>query len=105
MIGLLEAKGQNSIGTDQDDLVLIPLRTFQRRIAGNQDMAMIQVSVQDGESTEEAQRDIERLLRERRRIAPNAGRQLQREGHEGDHQDADRHHPGADGACSARWPR
>ena len=35
VIGLLEAKGQTSMGQDQDDVVLIPLRTFQRRIAGN----------------------------------------------------------------------
>jgi len=71
VIGLLEAKGQSSMGTDQDDLVLMPLRTFQRRISGNQDVSLIQVSVRDGESTEKAQRDIERLMRERRHIAPN----------------------------------
>jgi len=72
VIGLLEAKGQSSMGTDQDDLVLLPLRTFQRRISGNQDISLIQVSIRDGESTEKAQRDIERLMRERRHIAPNA---------------------------------
>jgi putative ABC transport system permease protein len=72
VIGLLEAKGQSSMGTDQDDLVLLPLRTFQRRISGNQDVGLIQVSVRDGESTEKAQRDIERLMRERRHISPSA---------------------------------
>ncbi|MFZ5761058.1 MAG: ABC transporter permease [Thermodesulfobacteriota bacterium] len=68
VIGLLEAKGQSTFGTDQDDLVLIPLRTLQRRIAGNQDISLIQVSVADGHSTERARRDIEDLLRERRHI-------------------------------------
>jgi len=72
VIGLLEAKGQSSMGMDQDDVVLLPLRTFQRRISGNQDIGLIQVSVRDGESTEKAQRDIERLMRERRHISPNA---------------------------------
>jgi putative ABC transport system permease protein len=72
VIGLLEAKGQSGMGTDQDDMVLLPLRTLQRRISGNQDVGLIQVSVKDGESTEKAQRDIERLMRERRHIAPNA---------------------------------
>jgi len=72
VIGLLEAKGQSGMGTDQDDLVLLPLRTFQRRISGNQDVSLIQVSVRDGESTEKAQRDIEQLMRERRHISPNA---------------------------------
>ena len=34
IIGTLESKGQSSFGSDQDDFVLIPVRTFQRRIAG-----------------------------------------------------------------------
>jgi len=72
VIGLLEAKGQSSMGTDQDDLVLLPLRTFQRRVSGNQYVNLIQVSIRDGASTEKAQRDIERLMRGRRHIAPNA---------------------------------
>ena len=69
VIGVLEAKGQSTMGSDQDDLVLLPLRTFQRRISGNQDVRLIQVSVQDGTPTEKVQKDIERLLRERRHIA------------------------------------
>jgi putative ABC transport system permease protein len=72
VIGLLEAKGQSSMGRDQDDIVLMPLQTFQRRISGNQYVSLIQVSVRDGASTEKAQRDIERLMRERRHLAPNA---------------------------------
>jgi putative ABC transport system permease protein len=71
VIGRLEAKGQSSMGTDQDDLVLLPLRTFQRRISGNQDVNLILVSVQDGQSTEKAQRDIERLMRQQRHITPS----------------------------------
>ncbi|MBK1719856.1 ABC transporter permease [Thiocystis violacea] len=68
VVGLLRSKGQSSMGSDQDDLVVIPLRAFQRRIAGNQDVRLIQVSVRDGESTERAKQDLERLMRERRRI-------------------------------------
>lgn len=68
VIGLLEAKGQ-SMGQDQDDLVIVPLRTFQRRISGNQDVRLIQVSIRDGASTEKAQQDIQLLLRDRRRLA------------------------------------
>jgi len=71
VIGLLQAKGQSTMGTDQDDLVLIPLRTFQRRIAGNQDIRLLQISVKDGESTQKAEQDITRLLRERRHISSN----------------------------------
>ncbi|MDY0357114.1 MAG: ABC transporter permease [Sedimentisphaerales bacterium] len=68
VIGLLEAKGQ-SMGQDQDDLVIVPLRTFQRRISGNQDVRLIQVSVRDGDATEKAQQAIRLLLRDRRRLA------------------------------------
>jgi putative ABC transport system permease protein len=70
VIGVLAKKGQSSFGMDQDDLVLVPLRMVQRRIAGNLEVSMISVSARDGVSTEKVQRDIERLLRERRRITP-----------------------------------
>jgi putative ABC transport system permease protein len=70
VVGVLEPKGQSGFGTDQDDFVLIPLRTFQRRIAGNQNVSAILVSARDGVSTEKVQQDMERLLRERRGIAP-----------------------------------
>jgi len=68
VIGLLTAKGTTSMGSDQDDTVIVPLRTLQRRISGNQDIRMAQVSVMPDASTQEAQKQIERLLRERRRI-------------------------------------
>jgi putative ABC transport system permease protein len=71
VIGLLEAKGQSAGGRDQDDLVVIPLRTFWRRVAGNQAVQMIYVSAREGASTSKVQRDIELLMRERRRIAAN----------------------------------
>lgn len=71
VIGLLEPKGQSSMGTDQDDVVVIPLRTFQRRVAGNTDVNMIQVSVRDGVATEEAESDITRVLRARRHLSAN----------------------------------
>lgn len=71
IIGVLKAKGQSTMGTDQDDVVVIPLRAFQRRIAGNQDVGMIQLSVTEGASTEKAQRDIARLMRERRHLGPS----------------------------------
>jgi putative ABC transport system permease protein len=72
IVGLLEAKGQSGFGQDQDDLVLIPLRTLQRRLAGNSDVNAILVSARDGVATEKVQGDIERLLRERRRIRAGA---------------------------------
>jgi putative ABC transport system permease protein len=71
VVGLLEGKGQSSMGMDQDDLVVIPLRTLQRRVSGNQDVALIQISVREGASTDKAKKDIERLMRERRHLGPS----------------------------------
>jgi putative ABC transport system permease protein len=70
VIGVLAAKGQSGMGTDQDDLVVMPLRTVQRRLVGKLDINAVTVSVADGASTEKAARDIALLLRERRRISP-----------------------------------
>ncbi len=70
VIGILESKGQSGFGTDQDDIILMPLRAFQRRLAGNQDIRTILVSARPGVSTKKVQADIERLLRERRKINP-----------------------------------
>lgn len=69
IVGTLEAKGQSSFGSDQDDLILLPLRTFQRRIGGNKDISLIQVSVKEGRSTDIAKNDIELLFRLRRHIS------------------------------------
>jgi ABC-type antimicrobial peptide transport system permease subunit len=70
VIGLLAAKGESGFGTDRDDVILMPLRTYQRRIAGNTDIDHINVSARDGVDTAKVQADIERLLRERRGIKP-----------------------------------
>ncbi len=68
VIGVLEAKGQSSFGTDQDDLLLVPIRAFQRRIAGNRDVGVIFLSARYSADTPEVQQRVTRLMRERRRI-------------------------------------
>ena len=70
VVGVLEHKGQSPQGQDQDDIVIIPLRAFQRRVAGNTDISRVMVSAADDVDTSKVQADIERLLRERRNIAP-----------------------------------
>jgi len=69
VIGLMAAKGQSTMGTDQDDLIVIPLRTFQRRVAGSDEVALIQVSFKEGAVSEQVQRDIRRLMRVRRHLS------------------------------------
>ena len=70
VIGVLEPKGSSGFGSDQDDFILIPIKTFMRRIAGDTDVPGIYVSARDGYSTDKVKKDIENLMRERRRIAP-----------------------------------
>jgi putative ABC transport system permease protein len=72
VIGTLTPKGQSGFGQDQDDLVIVPLRTLQRRMAGNADVNGIMVSAREGVSTEKVQADIERLMRERRKLRAGA---------------------------------
>ncbi len=70
VIGVLESKGQSPFGTDQDSTVLIPLRTYHRRIAGNTRISTISISVEERAEIPRVQRDAEDVLRERRRVAP-----------------------------------
>ena len=70
VIGVLQTKGQSSFGHDQDDMVLIPLAAFHRRIAGNTDVDAIYVSVQEAALLDSVKANIETLFRERRHIAP-----------------------------------
>ncbi|MFO7747799.1 MAG: ABC transporter permease [Orrella sp.] len=71
IIGLLAPKGQGGIGTDQDDTVLMPLTTAQRRVMGNNDVSTILMSVNDVSNTPQIIGSIKQLMRERRNLAPN----------------------------------
>jgi len=70
VIGVLAPKGQSTFGADQDDFVVMPLGAFQRRIAGSNDVGAIFVSATSDSVTLKAKRQIEALMRERRRISP-----------------------------------
>ena len=72
VVGVLAAKGTSGFGQDQDNVVLMPLSAFQRRIAGDRDIDSIYVAALDGVATSSVQADIETILRETRRIAPGA---------------------------------
>ena len=68
VIGVMTTKGQGGFGADQDDLVVMPIKTVQRRITGNRDVRVILIGVKDDYSTEQVQNSIADLLRERRNI-------------------------------------
>jgi len=75
VIGVLRAKGQGFGGVDQDDTILLPLATLQRRLAGNAfagTVAMAMVESRHPEQKGVTQEELTRLLRQRHRIAPDA---------------------------------
>jgi putative ABC transport system permease protein len=67
-IGVLEAKGASGFGADQDDFVLVPLRWFQRQLAGESGVRSIYVAAQGGVSTARLAGDVSQLLRQRRHL-------------------------------------
>ncbi|MGA9991889.1 MAG: ABC transporter permease [Thiobacillaceae bacterium] len=69
VIGVLASKGQAAMGNDQDDTVLVPLHTLQRRVTGNQKVATLLVSMQDGSDSTRVKASLTQLLRERRKLA------------------------------------
>jgi putative ABC transport system permease protein len=75
VVGLLDVKGQNPGGTDQDDVVMIPLSTARRKLFGRipgQARAIwaITVKLREGEDRAEAESQIRDLLRQRHRLPP-----------------------------------
>jgi len=75
VIGLLDRKGQNSWGQDQDDVVIIPLSTAKKKVLGvslsnYRSVNSISVKVRGGEDMQEAEEQIRSLLRQRHRLQP-----------------------------------
>ncbi len=72
VIGVLESKGQAMFGGDQDETVVIPIRAFQRRLAGSSKINQIYLSAEDPDGIQEVKEQVDRVMRERRKIAPGA---------------------------------
>jgi putative ABC transport system permease protein len=68
VIGTLIARGQGGFGADQDDVVLMPIKTVQRRFTGNRNVRLIVVQVDPAYDTAQVTASIQGLLRERRNI-------------------------------------
>jgi putative ABC transport system permease protein len=68
VIGTLTKRGQSGFGGDQDDVVIMPIKTVQRRFTGSTDIRMILVGVDQAYSTDQVQASLTDLLRERRHI-------------------------------------
>jgi putative ABC transport system permease protein len=77
IVGVLARKGQNSMGQDQDDIILLPISTFRNRVQGgwggkSKRVGSISVKVREGQSMKAAEDNIKDLLRQRFKVQPNA---------------------------------
>ncbi len=68
VVGILVGKGQGGMG-DQDDTVLVPLHTLQRRVTGSRKVSMLSVSMQEDSDSTRLKASLRQLLRERRKLA------------------------------------
>ncbi|HMM64135.1 MAG TPA: FtsX-like permease family protein, partial [Mesorhizobium sp.] len=68
IIGVLAPKGYTGFGQDQDNVVLMPLAGFQRRIAGNRNIDNIYVAADEATPTSELLPRVEDILRDARRV-------------------------------------
>ena len=67
--GVMKAKGSAAMGGDQDDIVIMPIRTIQRRIIGDSRVTAILI-LMDADSDRERLKDsIRELMRERRSLS------------------------------------
>jgi len=74
VVGVLAPKGQSAFGSDQDDVIFVPVTTAQKRLFGTPFPRMVRrisVKARDAESIYLAQEQITALLRQRHRIGPN----------------------------------
>jgi putative ABC transport system permease protein len=69
IVGVMEAKGQNAMGGDQDDIVLVPYTTAQTRLSGSLRIGQILASANSQSDMAAAQEDMGTIMRESHRIA------------------------------------
>jgi putative ABC transport system permease protein len=70
VVGVLAAKGQSGMGQDQDDTVMVPITTLQKKITGQDWLQFIMVSAVSQPASYAAQQQITSLLRDRHRMRP-----------------------------------
>jgi len=71
VIGVLSSKGQSTWGSDQDDTIVMPLKTLQRRLTGNNDIDRIAIKVQSSDKITEVQQATLEIVRKSRRLPDN----------------------------------
>lgn len=71
VVGVLAKRGTGGFGQDQDDVVIIPIKTYHRRVSGDQAVRGIQISVDGAYDSKAVQDSLKKLIRERRGIGPD----------------------------------
>lgn len=69
VVGTLSTRGQAGFGGDQDDVVIMPIKTVQRRFTGSRDIRLMLVGVDGAYESSTVQASVSDLLRERRNIS------------------------------------
>ncbi|MEW6509115.1 MAG: ABC transporter permease [Bacteroidota bacterium] len=70
IIGVLAEKGQTSVGTSNDDIILAPSRTIHERLSGGRFIGSIQVSAVSASQIPKAKEELRRIMREAHKLAP-----------------------------------
>ncbi|MDN5081951.1 ABC transporter permease [Aliarcobacter butzleri] len=68
VIGILASKGAAAFGNDQDEIVIVPLKMYQRKIKGDKDVSSIIISITEERYIENAKTEITSLMQERRAV-------------------------------------
>lgn len=71
VIGVLTSKGGSSMGHDQDDVIMVPYTTLQKRILGISHLHLILVSAKSDDLVEEAKQEIRKTLRSQHHLDDN----------------------------------
>ncbi|MDR1786478.1 MAG: FtsX-like permease family protein [Spirochaetaceae bacterium] len=64
VIGILDKKGADAMGNDQDDMILVPLDTYLTRLSNSRNISNIMMSVVSQDYMEAAQKEAELILKE-----------------------------------------
>ncbi len=70
VVGVLDRKGGNMMGQDQDDTILAPYTTIMKRLSGKTRIDMLYVSARSADAVQAAMNEIDSILRQRHRIGP-----------------------------------
>ncbi|WP_432738191.1 ABC transporter permease [Maridesulfovibrio sp. FT414] len=70
VVGVLKSKGGSMVGKEQDDVILVPMKVFQRRISGKKDVDIILIGCATGQDSGSVKQLVREVMRERRPVPP-----------------------------------